>query len=726
MAKVSDFKFEYPSIAKTESLIPVKAEPAPVKHKPKPQVTSVDLVKQDQAQKGSGVESLTKSVLNLLNGGPDSISRLSFTVDPTINHSYAGIYIPKLRLMPDFLLKRIAIQDDLVASIVQVRMNQMAAFGVPRRDRFGVGFVIEPNTGLVETMSDADKKTLDERIAAAVKKIDTCGDTTGWSDSNKCSFANWVRASTRNGVVVGRLATEIIWVNDTNTQSKRFHSFRPIDAGTIYRATPQKSALQSVRDAAFAKLQEIAGTDKKLIKEKYEKGQYAWVQVIENQPQEVFAEDECVVHNFYPVPDVEMQGYPVTPIDTMIAAITTHINITTQNKLYFQNGRASHGMIVIESEEVDQNLLDTIRQQFNASINNVNNSFRMPVFGIATGESLTWQSIDSTSRDMEFQYLMDMNARVILTAFQMSPDELPGWSYLSRGTNSQSLAESNNEFKQEAIRDLGIRPLISHFEDFLNSTIFPLIDPVLAKISRIRFMGLEADNAEKEAIRLQQDMPIHMSMNQVYTKVEKALISHEMGGDFPLNPSFQSTVLDKLFTIGEQLEYFCGRKGAAQDPDLAYIPNQFWFQMQALKQAAQQAQQAAMQPPPAPGGGDSGGDGGGDDSALQQGANQQPGGQAADGKPDVQGGNAEGGADNGPTAPGAPDSAQKQTADLSRSIDMALDLLTKSENSLPQGKRKLLAQQRMTIDNFLKGFQTDINQATKEILDTVDKHSKKN
>jgi hypothetical protein len=57
---------------------------------------------------------------------------------------------------------------------------------------------------------------------------------------------------------------------------------------------------------------------------------------------------------------------------------------------------------------------------------------------------------------MEFQYLNDTNARVIMSAFQVSPEELPGYQHLSRGTNNQALSESNNEYKLEAARDVGI------------------------------------------------------------------------------------------------------------------------------------------------------------------------------------------------------------------------------------------------------------------------------
>jgi hypothetical protein len=81
------------------------------------------------------------------------------------------------------------------------------------------------------------------------------------------------------------------------------------------------------------------------------------VQVIDNKPVQAFTSKECLVHNFYPVTHVELDGYPLTPLDTIISAVTTHINITTHNKLYFQTGRATRGMLVIQSDDMDEGVI---------------------------------------------------------------------------------------------------------------------------------------------------------------------------------------------------------------------------------------------------------------------------------------------------------------------------------------------------------------------------------
>jgi hypothetical protein len=376
----------------------------------------------------------------------------------------------------------------------------------------------------------------------------------------------------------------------------------------------------------------------------------------------------------------------------------THINITKHNQLYFQTGRATRGMLVIMSDDADDKVAKGVQQQFQAAINSVENAWRMPIFTIGQNDKVQWQPIDNSSRDMEFQYLTDMNARVIFSAFQMSPDELPGWTHLSRGTTNQSLSESNNEYRLEAARDLGIRPLLSDFEDFINASLFPLIDPQLAKLCRVRLLGLDAETAEKESVRIQQDMQLHMTYNQILEKVEKNPVKKEFGGDYPLNPQFQQ-IVTSFKTQGEILEEFFGVEGASKDPNWAYVANPFWFQWQQLKmeqqQMAQAQQQAAQQPP-----------GGGDGSKG----------------PPGQGG---GGQDQGGDAVPKVEPGAQNDEDLTRSVDQAIGVLTKGEKDLPPSKRRLLEHYRHVLKQAIEPWEEDVAEATKSIVDVAARYSRK-
>ena len=249
------------------------------------------------------------------------------------------------------------------------------------------------------------------------------------------------------------------------------------------------------------------------------------------------------------------------------------------------------------------------------------------------------------------------------------------------------MSEGNNEYRIEAARDVGIRPLLAGFEDFINTHLFPLIAPNLVGKCQFKFVGLETDNAEKEAVRTQQDMQIWMTMDDVLERVEKKPMTREWGGTLPLNQIYKS-YLDQYFTVGQILEKFCGIQGASKDPALAYRRDPMffqWYQMQqqvemAKQQQAQQAQQPQGQPgqPQAPGG------------------QEQSGGQPNQPPQDS--------ASEGSNAPGqnAQNPQSGQGTELARSIDQAFDLLQKNEAQLPPDKRRLIAQQEKNAgrDNY--------------------------
>src|SRR5690606_5531011 len=130
----------------------------------------------------------------------------------------------------------------------------------------------------------------------------------------------------------------------------------------------------------------------------------------------------------------------------------------------------------------DENTIQDMKQQFQASINNVNNSFKIPIFGVSREDEVNWVSTMPNRKDGEFEYLFDQTTRNILSAFNMSPDELPGFAHLSRGTAQASLSESSTEYNLTAQRDSGIIPLILKMQDFLNEKLFPLLDPELSQL----------------------------------------------------------------------------------------------------------------------------------------------------------------------------------------------------------------------------------------------------
>lgn len=495
--------------------------------------------------------------------------RLAFTEQPNQMDHYAGVFKLKRGLIPDSVIKQIRVQNHLIAGILRARGNHMSMFGHIRKDRFDIGIEVNIKPELKDYIEPEQMVLIQERINEFQKLLVNCGHIEGLKDEEKQTLPEYLDISVRNGLSFGRFATEFVYSDESNDN---FHRFRAVDAGTMYRAVKKGEAAEGIRRSSLKLLENLTGI--KINPALLEQDEYNTIQVVDGIPRQAFTPKEMVVYNLYPSSDIEHNGYPVTPLDTILTSVTTHTSIEIYNKLYFQNGRAARGMLVIQSDEIDQSTIEDIKQQYNASINNVTNSFRTPIFGVGKNDQVQWVSTQPQRKDGEFQYLFDQTTRNILMAFGMSPDELPGFGHLSRATNQQSLSESSNEWKLTAARDIGLRPLILKFEDFFNEKIFPIIDRELAQLCYISFAGYDAETKDAESQRLQRDMPIHYTYDDVMEQVDKQPVGIHMGGSLPFNERYQQLMSSYLPT-GEIVGEFLDTPGARLDPMLKFIQNQF-------------------------------------------------------------------------------------------------------------------------------------------------------
>ena len=378
--------------------------------------------------------------------GPKKAPALAFTENPAPSDNYLGLYKSKRRLLPDEILKQIRVQDHLIAAILRARGSMMSLFGNLQKDRFDVGIEVKIKDDFQKILTPEQY----EKVVARMKRFEqlllNCGHTEGLEHQDRKTLAEFLDVQSRNGLTFGRFATEVIYDKDGTADrdgNYPFFRFRAIDAATIVRAVRKGEAIgNNLRVTALRALESLTGEKINIDIQSLKEDKYAWLQVIDGTPRQAFTHDEMLVFDLFPSTDIEHNGYPVSPIDTVVSSITTHISIDTYKKLYFQNGRASKGMLVIQSDEVDQATLDNMKLQFNASINSVSNSFRTPIFGIGKEDKVEWLSmIGEGARDADFQFMYDQVARNILSAFSISPDELPGYGHLSKGTNSQTLSE---------------------------------------------------------------------------------------------------------------------------------------------------------------------------------------------------------------------------------------------------------------------------------------------
>ena len=522
--------------------------------------------------------------------------QMAINIDPDKNsNKFNTLYQSAQQFLPPEYAKQIRNSEELIGGIIiPTRARQMSLFARPRANRFDVGFTFTVKPDALKKLSEQDQKELTETVIPKLNElILNCGSNIGLNDKEKSTFSQFMFQIVEDALTFGAFATEVIY-NDENG----FHSFRARDTGTIKYVQKKKEQSQeakNLRIEAIKMLREVTGQNI-IDPQKYENDDYTYVQVINDRPRQAFTDKELIYWSMNPSTDILRNDYPVSPMERILQSITTHINLTTTNKMFFINGRSYKNMIVFKSEDAIDEDLEAAKQQMYAHINTAANAHRMPVFALKSTDEIEVVSIDPGARDAEFQYLSDLNKRMIFAAYQMSPDEVSALGYLSRGTNSQSLAESNNQWKIEAARDTGIRPLLMSVEDFVNERLLPLINKEWSKVLRFNLEGIDADSPEKEATRLQQDAALHLTTNEILETVQKDPVP--LFGDVLLNPQYIQ-ILERYVMKGQILETFGGEKfkGYSERPDLQYyIGDPMYMQFLQMKQQSEmQQQQMQMQ-----------------------------------------------------------------------------------------------------------------------------------
>lgn len=407
----------------------------PMKKSNKHHVTAID-IQQPQSLVSTVIEGLRKS-------NDVRAVQLSLPEDPKKVNNYSNIYKNRNQLVPNEILKRIRDTEELIGGvIIPVRARQAALFARPRANRFDIGFDFSLLPHIEGRMEPEQKDKIKHDIYPKLRELLlNCGKVEGISDKDRRTFSQWMMETVEDRLTFGGFATEI-----REDEDGKFHSFKAVDTGTIYFTVPQNDRsereAQQVRAASVKLLEQVTDSSgSPLNVDKFFEDDYTYVQVIDAVPVQVFTDKELLYWNGAPSTDIYRSGYPVSPVERILSAVSTHINLTTHNKLFFVNGRGARNILVFKSDNVEEEDVNQIRSQMTAHINSAGASWRMPVFGMGQADEVEVVTLDGSGRDMEFQYLADLNKRMIFAAYQMSPDEVAALSYLSRGTNSQSLAE---------------------------------------------------------------------------------------------------------------------------------------------------------------------------------------------------------------------------------------------------------------------------------------------
>lgn len=378
-------------------------------------------------------------------------------------------------------MRTMAYKDMVIAAIVRTRVNQIAEFAQPQKDKFSLGFKIlpvNPHAKITEGMKNR------------MHEIEQFMLNTGSSRNPKRDgFEQYLRKTTEDSLILDQLNTEI--VADYRGKPAEFYA---VDAGTIRRAK---------YDDDFVEYNDYH--QNKLVD---------FVQILNGVVVNEYRYDEMVFAIRNPRSSLHNANYGTSELELLVNVVTSQLYAEEFNRRFFTNSSTPKGILHIKGN-IAPDQLEAFKSQWQAQISGVSNSWKTPV--INSDEELNFIALQQSAKDMEFDAWIQYLLKIATAVYQIDPAEIN--FDMRDGSAQNKMFESSNEAKERLSKDRGLKPLIRFTECYLNKHIVGRFDPEF----KIEFAGMDSKTPE-------QTLDMMIKEGQNYKKV------NELRKDADLDP----------------------------------------------------------------------------------------------------------------------------------------------------------------------------------------------
>lgn len=390
-------------------------------------------------------------------------------------------------------LKQMAENDVTVASIIQLRMHQVASFCLPQRNRYSIGYRIvhrDPKRKLSEGELNECRRLEDFMAQGGDVEIEG-------NDLPTCA----------KRLVRDRLTYDQACLETMYNMGGRPYSFFHVPGASIRMLMPKHKR----------------GTP--LIGEEMERDE-RYGQVLNNRLVETFTPRELAFSVANPRTDIGSYSYGMSELEVLIMSVTRHLFAEQWNTNAFSQGSTTKGILNIKGNMTPQAMQD-FRAQWMAQVSGVTNAWRTPL--INSKEDLQWLSLQPTNQEMGYQEWIQYLVKNICAVFLVDPAEL-NIETRSVGGNAPMFM-SSNEAQQKLSQDRGLRPILRQLQDLFNRHVIRRFD----KCWMFEYVGLDA-KTEEQAIELRlKELQSYKTLNEV--RATEQLPPVEFGDIVP-NPTY--------------------------------------------------------------------------------------------------------------------------------------------------------------------------------------------
>lgn len=352
-------------------------------------------------------------------------------------------------------LRALCKKSPTVQAIVNLRANQLASFAHAPRHKGDRGFEI------VRADDPYRMSVHDRRVAEYCYQF-LMGTGAMPSAERELTFADWLKAITRDLFILGMSATELVY--DTEG---RLAEFWPLDTATI----------------------EIQWAERYIPTTRY--GQHLdqpvrYVQVVDGQIETEYAADELMLIRLNPVTDIENGGYAQGYAEQAIDWIAAEVLALQYNSNYFDQGSVPPGILVLMGG-LSQEALDDLNTMWQTDVTGVVGQHKPVAIAVEEGKGVSWIPMKNSNRDMEMGDFLDKLTTKICGVFNTEPLEIGQRSAASSGGMFSS---DNTAAKIDLSRDKGLLPLLDLTQLHINRHLMPVLAPGYI----FRWTGLDVEN----------------------------------------------------------------------------------------------------------------------------------------------------------------------------------------------------------------------------------------
>jgi len=578
-----------------------------------------------------------------VNRGPAARGPKAVFYDP-LSLQYALGYKDRRFSLTYDTLRRIAHQVSVVASIINTRIAQIAAFSDPYRQTKSLGFQIKHKSP--DHMTTDSEREFIERLETFVSTCGEPGKVNPFTRMKRPKFESFIKMIVRDTLVYDQLGFEVV-----PRRNGIPFEFWPLDAATIRIASPDRDVGMQF---SYHHRNPISSTfQPNRFANLYEGQHYGdwtahgrpvrYVQVVNGQIENVFTDDELAFGIRNPRTDIYIQGYGYGELEQLITIITSILYAEEYNRRFFTQGAHPKGILNFKGDNWTPDQLEAFKRQWVSQVAGTENSWKTP---ITQSEGVEWIDLQRSNQEMGFQGWLEYLLKIACGVFLIDPAEIN--FDLHGGVQQTPLFESSQEWKLKASRDRGLKPLLKFIAGVINDNVINKIDDHFA----FEFAGLDELTEQEKHELLKDQLGSYLTLNEVRRQLDMPEVPGGIG-EIPLNPT-----LVQLLQLQQQREDMKQQQeqqaqqqeqdqqaqsqqdqqaALAQDPEkeqkVRHAEDKHPLEMQLLQQKLQQgsAQMAGGMMPPEAGG-----------------APSEPGMEAVGGAPSEPGMEAAGGAEGSP------------------------------------------------------------------------------